>query len=112
MESRNAPNAVTRPWWRATRPSSESTRPEATNTSELSTQRRSRASQDAAQIPRKPMIVIAFGVMPLRSTIRQTAGTRPGLAPASSSCGDVPMAALLGRARGAGGSGSPGRALG
>ena len=53
------------------------------------------------------MIVMAFGVIPLRSTMRQTVGPNPDRVPVSSSWGDVLMAALLGAARGAGGDRRP-----
>jgi len=59
-------------------------------------------------MPRNPMIVMAFGVIPLRSTTRQTVGPNPDRVPASSSWGDVLMAALLGGcARRRRGPGSP-----
>jgi len=58
-------------------------------TSDESTQYRSRASHAEAQIPRKPMIVTTFGVMPLRSTMRQAVSAAlrlPGDSGSSSIC--------------------------
>ena len=48
-------------------------------TSDASTHWRARASPAAAQMPRKPMIVTALGVIRLRSTSHSTARDAPDL---------------------------------
>lgn len=75
------------------------------------TQSRSRVSAAAAQMPRKPAIVMPLGVMRLASTIRQTvAAAAPPDGRGSSSWASVLMAvAPRSGARGApGGPASPG----
>lgn len=74
------------------------------------TQSRSRVSAAAAQMPRKPAIVMPLGVMRLASTIRQTVAAAAPDGRGSSSWASVLMAvAPRSGARGApGGPASPG----
>ena len=74
------------------------------------TQNRSRVRMAAAQMPRKPAMVMPLGVMRLASTIRQTAAAAPPDGRGSSSWASVLMAvAPRSGTRGApGGPASPG----